>query len=169
MAIPKTKNMRQPILEYLGQPNGRDVKISGLVKAMAEHFGLAKEDQEAKTPGGSKIFASRVNTTVINLKYLGLVESPRHGYVTITQKARDLFSAPSVPEAKPEKDEATGQRSVLFNEDDDRFIQMATTIAASYVANNPAHFEQIPEIIKNIYEALLELRGHASSRSKTAK
>lgn len=155
MNIPKTREIKQPVLEYLGRITEQDVKIPNLIEAMAKHFGLTK--QGAKTPSGGKIFVRRVKATLMDLKDFDLIELTRREHVAITQKGRDNLH---VPEAQPKKADATKQRSTPSNdEDNDKFIQMATTIAASYVANNPVHFEQIPEIIKGIYKALLELRG----------
>ena len=166
MNVPKTSEMRHPILEYLGQSAGQGVKVSDIIEAMAKHFKLTKKAQGGKTPGGGKIFAGKVSNTVINLRDLGLVKTPRRGYVAITQKARDDFH---IPKAQPEKAGAIKQRPVPFNEDADKFIQMATTITASYVANNPVHFEQIPEIIRSIYGELLKLKGQLAHAQTTSQ
>ena len=61
------------------------MKVLGLVEAVAKHFKLAKREQEAKTPGGNKILAGKVGTTVTNLRKLGLLKSPRPECVAIPQ------------------------------------------------------------------------------------
>ena len=165
MNIPKTKEMKQPVLEYLGRFTEQDVKIPNLIEAVARHFGLTK--QKTKTPSGGKIFVRRIKTTLMDLKDFDLVELTRREHVAITQKGRDNLR---VPEAQPEKADVVKQRPTPFNDgDNDKFIQMASTIAASYVANNPVHFEQIPEIIKSIYETLLELKGQPIQAQTTSQ
>ena len=162
MAIPKTTKMRQPVLEYLGQSK-QPVKTSALIKAMANHFGITKRNLEAKTAGGGKKFDTYIGITVTGLHKLGLVISPRHGYLEITQKGRDSLN---VLEALPDKNTAKQHPVRINDEEKGRLIEMTSTIVAAYVTNNPVQPEQLSGIIESAYTTLLGLKER-ESRAET--
>ena len=143
MGIPASNKMRQPILKYLAKAQ-KSVKLAVLIEDLAEHFKIPKKELEKRNPSGGKRFASNVGSTVTGLRAAGLLKSPRHSYLEITEAGREGIR--------------NQEKEVTSNKNSDKFIEMTSQIIAAYVVNNAIAPEQLPGIIKSTHVALLELK-----------
>jgi hypothetical protein len=62
------------------------------VDFIAEVFKVTEEERSDSIPSGQKVLDYRVGLTRTELKRAGLIESPRHGYVRITNKGKELLA-----------------------------------------------------------------------------
>ena len=153
MAIPSRGEIYRPLLEHLSQAQ-RPMKLAFVVRDLADHFAVTKEEQQERTPGGRKRFAGRVNMVAMKLKSIGFLKSPRYGFLQITRTGRKKLQDPEI-----QFDRKTVKRP-LYNQNNnsDKFIEMTSQIVAAYVIKNTVPSEQLPAIIKSTHAALLELR-----------
>jgi restriction system protein len=90
MAIPDYQTLMKPLLEAVA--DGREHEIGALVEHLATQFGLTEEERNQLLPSGQQpIFANRVGWARTYLKKAGLLESPRRGWVRITERGRQVL------------------------------------------------------------------------------
>ena len=88
MPIPKPSETKQPILYYLTQA-GKPVKRAAITESMGKHFNLTKNEMEETSLKGTKRLAMSVIAATKEMKAAGLLQSPRHGYLSITAKGSE--------------------------------------------------------------------------------
>ena len=87
--IPDFQTLLRPVLE-VAEPS--DIKMKDVVAQLTTTFGLTEDEREELLPSRrAKRFDNRVHWARFHLKDAGLLESPRRGYVRITDKGRDYL------------------------------------------------------------------------------
>ena len=90
MAIPDYQTLMQPILALL--TDGRDWGVGEVLPALADQFGLTPEERAQLLPSGrQETFRNRMHWASFHLLKARLVERPRRGHLTITQRGRDAL------------------------------------------------------------------------------
>lgn len=91
MSIPTHEDAMLPVLEVLS--DGQQHHRRTLADAIADHFGLTKEEREALLPSGkSPVIRSRTGWALSYMKQAGLVQSPKRGWYEITALGRDTLA-----------------------------------------------------------------------------
>lgn len=91
MAIPDFQSLFLPVLKLA--TDGAEHTIAGTVERLGRELQLAPEDLEAVYESGSGlIFKDRISWARSYLKMAGLLESPRRGYLRITDRGKQLLS-----------------------------------------------------------------------------
>ena len=84
-----------PLLKKLA--DGKEHKFSELVDELGSEFELTDEELSKLLPSGTqKVFANRVGWARTYLKKASLLDSPKRGFLQITERGRDILS--QVPE-----------------------------------------------------------------------
>jgi restriction system protein len=92
MSIPTHEDAMLPVLEVLS--DGQQHHRRALADAIADRFGLTKEEREALLPSGkSPVIRSRTGWALSYMKQAGLVQSPKRGWYEITALGRDTVAA----------------------------------------------------------------------------
>lgn len=90
MAIPDYQTIMLPLLDFAS--DGNEHRFREAVEALAEHFGLSKEERLELLPSGRyPAFDNRVGWAGTYLKKAGLLEGPRRGYLKITARGLSLL------------------------------------------------------------------------------
>jgi len=80
-----------PLLKKLA--DGKENKFSELVDELGSEFGLTDEELSKLLPSGAqKVFANRVGWARTYLKKASLLDSPKRGFLQITERGRDILS-----------------------------------------------------------------------------
>ncbi len=80
-----------PLLKRLG--SGGEHKFSELVDELGSNFALTKEELSELLPSGTqRIFSNRVGWARLYLRKAGLLDSPKRGFLQITERGRDILS-----------------------------------------------------------------------------
>ncbi|MEW5708604.1 MAG: restriction endonuclease [Pseudomonadota bacterium] len=96
MSIPKYEEIMLPLLQYI--ESERECSVREIVDRLAGHFKLTEEEQRELLPSGQQpIFENRVGWARTYLKKAGLLESPRRGFLRITDRGRVVL------ERKPDR------------------------------------------------------------------
>jgi len=91
MPIPDYESIMLPLLKTL--KDGKEKSLREHIDEMAQFFGLSDDDRKVLIPsGGSYMFDGRVSWARTYLKQAGLIESPRRGYVKITDQGQEVLS-----------------------------------------------------------------------------
>jgi restriction system protein len=88
--LPKFDELRKPMLEYLS--DGKERKVSEVIEYLANYFNLTEEERSELIPSGVEPrFTNRVSWVRTYLSKAGLVESPRRGYIRITERGLEVL------------------------------------------------------------------------------
>lgn len=80
-----------PLLRLAG--DGREHSLREAVDALTDEFGLTEQERRELLPSGRQAtFDNRVAWARTYLKKAGLLDSPRRGYLRITERGRDVLS-----------------------------------------------------------------------------
>jgi restriction system protein len=91
MAIPDYQACMLPLLQLAA--DGRDHALKELLPPLADMFSLTEAERGELLPSGQDIvFRNRVRWANTYLKKAGLLQSPRRGYISITERGRDVLS-----------------------------------------------------------------------------
>ena len=91
MPIPNTLSITLPLLESIS--DGQTVHIRDAAAVLADQFKLTDEERREPVPsGGQSKFLNRVQWARWVLKAASLLESPRRGYVRITERGRSVLA-----------------------------------------------------------------------------
>ena len=71
-----------------------EVALQDAVETLAKEFQLTPEEAAQRLPGGQRVIYNRTGWAKTELVKAGLIEQPKRGLFTITQRGRDLLSAP---------------------------------------------------------------------------
>ena len=92
MALPKYNELYQPILSILS--DGKSWPIRKVWEKAGEMLSISPEEMALTLPsGGMGVFANRIGWARTYLKKAGLVDSPKRGYVQITEEGRRVLGA----------------------------------------------------------------------------
>lgn len=81
-----------PLLSLAAEKPGNELLILSAVKLLADKYGLTEEERRELLPSGATFkFSSRVSWAATYLKKAGLFESPRRGYLLITQRGLEAL------------------------------------------------------------------------------
>jgi len=90
MAIPDFQTIMLPLLQIAG--DGEVHSIHGAVNELSDHFSLTEEERTQLLPSGQQpTFYNRVGWARTYLKKAGLLEDPRRGHFTITERGRRVL------------------------------------------------------------------------------
>ena len=91
MAIPDFQTMMRPILEFLS--DGQVHTNAECRQAVAEKFGLSKEEQMKLLPSGRQpILTNRISWAIVHMSRAELIERPGRGQSQISQRGGELLS-----------------------------------------------------------------------------
>ncbi|AHB89501.1 Mrr restriction system protein [Thermosynechococcus sp. NK55a] len=91
MPIPTYQALMLPLLRYLA--DGEQQRLRDLIDHLAQEFSLTVEERRQLLPSGQQpIFDNRVGWARTYLKKAVLLESPRRGWVQITERGRDVLA-----------------------------------------------------------------------------
>ena len=92
MALPKYNELYQPILSILS--DGKSWPIKKVWEKAGEMLSISPEEMAMTLPsGGMGVFVNRIGWARTYLKKAGLVDSPKRGYVQITEEGRRVLGA----------------------------------------------------------------------------
>jgi restriction system protein len=93
MAVPDFQTLMLPILETLADGQVRRV-VPDITDTVANQFRLTPTDLEQLLPSGAMTtFVNRCHWAVTYMAKAGLVERPKRGFVSITQRGHDLLAS----------------------------------------------------------------------------
>ena len=88
--MPNFQSIMLPLLTMVS--DGREYRFRDAVEALAEQFRLSEEERLELLPSGrAPKFANRVGWATTHLSKAGLIERPRRGYLTITERGLSLI------------------------------------------------------------------------------
>jgi len=88
--IPDFQTIMLPLLKKLG--NGEEYKLDVIVELMAKEFKISNEQRKELLPSGQTfVFGSRVGWARTYLKKAGLIETPKRGYLRITDNGLNVL------------------------------------------------------------------------------
>lgn len=91
MAIPDYQTVMLPLLEYL--KDQREHNIREAIDFISSHFKLTEEEKKELLPSGQQpIIDNRVSWAKTYMLKAGLIESPKRGYIKITQRGLEFLS-----------------------------------------------------------------------------
>ena len=91
MAIPDYQTIMLPLLELAG--DGETLQIRKAVDILAQRFALTDDETRELVPSGRQPrFHNRVSWARTYLAKAGLLESPKRGYFSITDRGRDVLT-----------------------------------------------------------------------------
>jgi len=91
MPVPDYQSIMLPLLRLAG--DGRDHSLSQARGVLADEFGLTEQERRELLPSGRQAtFDNRVAWARTYLKKARLLDSPRRGYLRITERGRDVLS-----------------------------------------------------------------------------
>jgi len=91
MSLPDYQTVMLPLLKYLGDRDEHSVSDS--IEAVSDEFTLSAEERLQLLPSGtSTIIGNRVAWARTYMKKAGLLESPRRGFIRITQRGLDILN-----------------------------------------------------------------------------
>jgi restriction system protein len=89
--IPDYQTLMLPVLRAA---TGGEVRISDVIPALADEFGLSEAERAEMLPSGRiTLFANRVHWAKTYLKQAGLIEQPRRAYFRLTDRGREALAA----------------------------------------------------------------------------
>jgi restriction system protein len=92
MAVPDYQSFMRPLLEVTFDQN--DWRTSDLKDAVADHVGLTEDDRAELLPSGKQLtYANRIGWAKTYLTKAGLLESPKRGWVRITDQGLDALNS----------------------------------------------------------------------------
>ena len=87
MAVPALHLFLHPLLEVLS--DGKEYRVADVYEMLADHTGLTAEDRaEVRPSGKQRRYAKRIGWATTYLTKAALLDSPRRGYVRITERGR---------------------------------------------------------------------------------
>ncbi|MDR1523636.1 MAG: restriction endonuclease [Tannerella sp.] len=88
--IPDFQKIMLPLLKQI--KDGKDYKLDEIVDLMAKEFDITDEERKELLPSGQTfVFGSRVGWARTYMKKAGLINSPKRGYLKITEKGLQVL------------------------------------------------------------------------------
>jgi restriction system protein len=96
LAIPDYQSIMLPLLRFSG--DAAQYSLRETTNALAAEFGLSEEEIKELLPSGQQaVFSNRVGWARTYLKKAGLLESPKRGFLKITNRGTEVLES-NVPE-----------------------------------------------------------------------
>src|SRR4051812_35937784 len=90
MTLPTYQRVMLPLLRVAA--DGQEHSLRGTIEQLAEEFHLSNEERKELLPsGGQATFDNRVGWARTYMKKAGLIESPRPGYLKITDRGLEVL------------------------------------------------------------------------------
>lgn len=90
MALPDYQTVMLPLLRLAA--DGQEHSLRETIERLANHFGLEEDERKELLPsGGQATFDNRVGWARTYMKKAGLLESPRRGYLRITDRGLEAL------------------------------------------------------------------------------
>ncbi|GAB3993863.1 restriction endonuclease [Spirosoma daeguense] len=90
MPVPDYQSIMLPLLKSV--EDGKEYKVSDLVDTLGNHFKLTDEERAELLPSGQTfLFGNRVGWARTYLKKSGLLDSPKRGIITITERGKKVL------------------------------------------------------------------------------
>ena len=91
MAIPDYQTIMLPLLKFAGDGVEHDLREA--VDSLKDEFELSEEERKEMLPSGKqRLFNNRVAWALTYIRKAGLVESPKRGIFTITERGQQVLS-----------------------------------------------------------------------------
>ena len=91
MSIPDYQTIMLPLLQFSADEEEHSFREA--IDALSNEFTLSEEERKELLPGGQQeIFSNRVGWARTYLKKAGLLDSPKRGYLRITQRGIDVLN-----------------------------------------------------------------------------
>jgi|TARA_Y100000294_G_scaffold79544_1_gene74760 restriction system protein len=91
MSIPDYESIMLPLLKTLS--GGKEMSLREHIDEMAKYYNLTEDERKVLIPSGrSYMFDGRVSWARTYMKQAGLLESPRRGYVKITNEGKKVLN-----------------------------------------------------------------------------
>lgn len=87
--IPKYEEIMSPLLKLLG--DGNEHPLRECIDKLSQEFQLTDEEKRERLESGSPKFDNRVGWARTYLLKAGLIESPRRGYMKITERGKEVL------------------------------------------------------------------------------
>jgi restriction system protein len=85
MAIPDFQSCMLPLLKFIS--NGKEYSMQSISDGLADEFKLTEEERAEQLPSRrAKLFYNRVAWAKFYLKKAGLLETPKYGFIKISEK-----------------------------------------------------------------------------------
>jgi restriction system protein len=92
MAVPDFQSLMLPLLKLLG--DGREIRFSDAVEALADEFGLSEDERAQMLPSGrDRLIRNRVGWARTYLGKAGLLRAARRGFLQITDPGREVLAS----------------------------------------------------------------------------
>jgi restriction system protein len=89
--IPDYQTLMLPLLKLVA--DGKEYEFKKLIDVLATQFNLTEEEKSEFLPSGqSLLFPNRVGWARTYLKKAGLLDAPRRGIITITERGKDTLN-----------------------------------------------------------------------------
>lgn len=99
MAVPGFQQVLMPLLSLAA--DGKEYSLRGAIELLADEFHLSDEDRKELLPSGSQAtFDNRVGWARTYMKKAGLLETPKRGYLKITDRGLDAVKQDKVINVK---------------------------------------------------------------------
>ena len=89
VTMPSYQTLMLPLLRLAAKG---EVALQDAVETLAKEFQLTPEEAAQRLPGGQRVIYNRTGWAKTELVKAGLIEQPKRGLFTITQRGRDLLS-----------------------------------------------------------------------------
>lgn len=188
MSIPDFQTIMLPLLTLVS--DGSEYRFRDVVDAMVKQFRLSEEERLELLPSGrAPKFANRVGWATTHLFKAGLIERPRRGYLTITERGLSVIDeAPDSVNLKfldryPEhvsfrnKNDVAVSESVQVARQPDEESTPVETIEEAFRTLRSSLAEEIlqqikecsPEFFERLVVDLLVKMGYGGTRAEAGK
>jgi len=89
MSIPDYQSIMLPLLQYVS--DNQEHRITDAAEFLNKQFNLSESESRELLPSGIPIFTSRISWAKTYLKQAGLLDQPRRGVFTITERGLSLL------------------------------------------------------------------------------
>ena len=91
MTIPGYQSIMLPLLRLAG--DGRELRTRDAIELLAAEFGLTADERKQLLPSGqARTWDNRVNWAATYLRKAEVLETPRRGYIAITDRGRNILA-----------------------------------------------------------------------------
>ena len=91
MAIPDYQSLMLPLLKFLNDGQERNVREA--IDSLSAEFKLSEQEKQELLPSGQQpIIDNRIGWARTYILKAGLIESPRRGFIKITEKGKEVLS-----------------------------------------------------------------------------
>jgi|GEM_PF-5376856 len=93
MPIPETNELLLPLLKVIKEKN--EYQVKEIINELSDLIELSEEDRNKRLQNNEPVISSRISSANTHLKKANLIESPKFGYYTITDKGLEALNKDS--------------------------------------------------------------------------